>query len=88
MYNFISEAGQAAQQGVSIIWHEWTGNMAFAFAGLFILPAFRRLNLTTIPEFMGMRYGSKAHSITAVMYALKSAGKLGTLLYLGALTGT
>lgn len=88
MYNFISEAGQAAQQGVSIIWHEWTGNMAFAFSGLFILPAFRRLKLTTIPEFMGMRYGGKAHSITAVMYAFKSAGKLGTLLYLGALTGS
>lgn len=88
MYNFISEAGQAAQQGVSIIWHEWTGNMAFAFAGLFILPAFRRLNLTTIPEFMGMRYGSKAHSITAVMYFLKSAGKLGSMLYLGSLTAS
>lgn len=84
MYNFLAEAGQAAQQGVSIIWHEWTGNMAFAFAGLFILPAFRRLKLTTIPEFMGMRYGGRAHSITAVMYALKSVGKLGTMLYLGA----
>jgi len=87
MYNFISEAGQAAHQGVSIIWHEWTGNMAFAFCGLFIMPGFRRLNLTTIPEFMGMRYGGKAHSITAVMYALKSAGKLGLGMYLGALTG-
>jgi len=87
MYNFISEAGQAAQQGVSIIWHEWTGNMAFAFCGLFIMPGFRRLNLTTIPEFMGMRYGNRAHSITAVMYSLKSAGKLGLGMYLAALTG-
>jgi solute:Na+ symporter, SSS family len=88
MYNFISEAGQAAHSGVSIIWHEWTGNMAFAFAGLFVLPAFRRLNLTTIPEFMGMRYGGKAHSLTAFMYSLKSAGKLGSMMYLGALAGS
>ncbi len=87
MYNFISEAGQAAHEGISIIWHEWTGNMAFAFAGLFVLPAFRRLNLTTIPEFMGMRFGSKAHSLTAVMYSIKSAGKLGSMMYLGALAG-
>jgi solute:Na+ symporter, SSS family len=88
MYNFISEAGQAAHEGVSIIWHEWTGNMAFAFCGLFIMPGFRRLNLTTIPEFMGMRFGGKAHTITAVMYALKSAGKLGSMMYLGALAGS
>ncbi len=88
MYNFISEAGQAAHEGISIIWHEWTGNMAFAFAGLFVLPAFRRLNLTTIPEFMGMRFGDKAHSLTAVMYSLKSAGKLGSMMYLGALAGS
>lgn len=88
MYNFISEAGQAAKEGVSIIWHEWTGNMAFAFCGLFIMPGFRRLNLTTIPEFMGMRYGPKAHSLTAVMYALKSAGKLGLGMYLAALAGS
>ncbi|OGF99307.1 MAG: hypothetical protein A2Z86_00525 [Candidatus Glassbacteria bacterium GWA2_58_10] len=87
MYNFISEAGQAAHEGISIIWHEWTGNMAFAFCGLFIMPGFRRLNLTTIPEFMGLRYGKKAHSITAVMYALKSAGKLGLGMYLIGITG-
>jgi len=88
MYNFISEAGAAAQEGVSIIWHEWTGNMAFAFCGLFIMPGFRRLNLTTIPEFMGLRYGARAHSITAVMYALKSAGKLGLGMYLAAFAGS
>ncbi|HUU26562.1 MAG TPA: sodium:solute symporter family protein [archaeon] len=88
MYNFISEAGQAAKEGVSIIWHEWTGNMAFAFCGLFIMPGFRRLNLTTIPEFMGMRFGGRAHSITAVMYALKSAGKLGLGMYLMGLAGS
>ena len=88
MYNFISEAGQAAREGVSIIWHEWTGNMAFAFCGLFIMPGFRRLNLTTIPEFMGIRYGGRAHSITAVMYALKSAAKLGLGMYLAALAGS
>ena len=88
MYNFISEAGQAAKEGVSIIWHEWTGNMAFAFCGLFIMPGFRRLNLTTIPEFMGIRYGGRAHSITAVMYALKSAGKLGLGMYLAAFAGS
>jgi len=62
--------------------------MAFAFCGLFIMPGFRRLNLTTIPEFMGMRYGPKAHSLTAVMYALKSAGKLGLGMYLAALAGS
>ncbi len=84
MYNFLAEAGNAAQQGVSIIWHEWTGNMAFAFAGLFILPAFRRLKLTTVPEFMGLRYGPKAHTLTAFMYSLKSAAKLSTMMYMGA----
>lgn len=88
MYNFISEAGQAAYEGVSIIWHEWTGNMAFAFTGLFIMPGFRRLRLTTIPEFMGLRYGPKAHSITAAMYSLKSAGKLGIMMFLAALAGS
>src|ERR1035437_1186006 len=52
MYHFISIGGIAYQKGVSIIWTNWTGNMALVFSGIFVIPLMRRLRVRSIPEFL------------------------------------
>ena len=34
LYNFQSYVGYAYREGISIVWHEWTGLMAMVFAGV------------------------------------------------------
>ena len=50
LYSFVGQAGKAYKSGASILWHTWTGNMALVFAGLFVIPIFRRLRIRTVPE--------------------------------------
>ena len=88
LYNFQGYVAYAYREGISIVWHEWTGLMALAFAGLFILPIFRRLRLSTIPEFAGRRYSPKLRMLIAFFWTMRFALWLGTVLYLAALVGT
>ncbi|MBE7560723.1 sodium:solute symporter family protein [bacterium] len=87
LYNFQSYVGYAYREGISIVWHEWTGLMALAFAGVFILPIFRRLRIATIPEFAGMRYSPALRMLIGVLWTLRFAVWLGIVLYLAAQIG-
>lgn len=84
LYNFQSYVGYAYREGMSIIWHEWTGMMALVFAGIFILPILRRLKIATIPELLGRRYNSSLQSLVAVLWSLRFCAWLGCILYLSA----
>lgn len=84
LYNFQSYVGYAYREGISIVWHEWTGLMVLAFAGTIVLPLFRRLRIATIPEFLGRRYGPSLRVLVALLWSLRFAVTLGGLLYLAA----
>lgn len=84
LYSFIGQAGQAYKQGISIIWHTWTGNMALVIAGLFVLPILRRLEVRTIPEFLEARYGRSMRLLIATLWMIRLSFWLGIVLYTGA----
>jgi SSS family solute:Na+ symporter len=82
VYSLLGEPGIAYQSGISIVWHEWTGNMAFVLAGLFVVPLYRRLRVCTIPEFLELRYGYGMRALVAVFWIFKYAFNLGIGVYL------
>lgn len=84
LYSFIGQAGKAYEQGISIVWHTWTGNMALVAAGLFILPILRRLEIRTIPEFLEIRYGRLMRLLIALLWIIRLSFWLGIVLYTGA----
>jgi len=83
LYNFIGETGSTYQYGISVIWHEWTGNMALVFAGLFVIPIFRRLKINTIPEYLEMRFGVRVRGLIGILWVLRLSFWLGVVIYTG-----
>ncbi len=83
LYNFIGEAGSTYQYGISVIWHEWTGNMALVFSGLFVIPILRRLKINTIPEYLEMRFGKRVRGLIGVLWVLRLSFWLGVVIYTG-----
>src|SRR5215212_9210031 len=56
MLHVVGMGGTAYQNGVSILWQNFTGCMALVLSGIFILPVMRRLRIRSVPEFLEMRY--------------------------------
>ena len=56
MFHFIGHGRDAYQKGISIIWQNWTGDMALVLSGIFVVPIMRRLRVRSMPEFLEMRY--------------------------------
>jgi len=81
LYSFVGQAGKAYQTGASILWHTWTGNMALVFAGLFVIPIFRRLRVRTIPEYLEQRYGAPARVLVGLLWFLRLSLWLGIVIY-------
>ncbi|SHG58095.1 solute:Na+ symporter, SSS family [Fodinibius roseus] len=81
VYSFVGQSGTAYQEGLSIIWHTWTGNMALVLSGIFIIPIFRRLRIRTIPEFLGLRYSQGFRGLVAVIWIFRLAFWLGIGIY-------
>jgi len=85
LYSFIGQAGIAYKTGIPIIWQTWTGNMAMVFAGLFVIPIFRRLRIRTIPEFLELRYSKSVRTFVAILWILRLSFWLGVVLYTAAI---
>jgi SSS family solute:Na+ symporter len=83
LYSFVGVSGTAYKHGISIIWQTWTGNMALVFAGLFILPIMRRLQIRTIPELLELRYNGAVRLLVSVLWVFRLAFWLGVVLYAG-----
>jgi len=81
LYNFVGYAGIAYKHGISIIWHEWTGMMALVFSGLFILPFYRRLRISTIPEYLEARYNRGFRALIGFLWVFRLAAWMGVILY-------
>jgi len=73
IYSFIGQSGTAYDQGISIIWHTWAGNMALVLSGLFVIPIFRRLRIRTVPEFIGMRYNRGFRGLVGFIWIFRLA---------------
>jgi len=83
LYSFVGVSGTAYKHGISIIWQTWTGNMALVFAGLFILPIMRRLQIRTIPELLELRYNGAVRLLVSLLWVFRLAFWLGIVLYAG-----
>ena len=87
LYSFVGQSGVAYKNGISIIWHTWTGNMAVVFSGLFVIPILRRLKIRTIPEFLGTRYNRSVRILVGFLWVLRLAFWLGVVLYTAVTAG-
>ncbi len=81
LYSFVGQSGAAYQNGISIIWNTWTGNMALVLSGLFIIPLLRRLKVRTIPEFVEMRYSNGFRAFVGIIWIFRFAFWLGVGVY-------
>lgn len=82
MYQFISVGGIAYQNGISVIWQNWTGDMALVLSGLLVVPLMRRLRVRSIPEFLEMRYTKGLRTLVGAFWGLRLTIYLGILIYI------
>ena len=80
LFGLVSQTGTVWRHGISIIWQGWTGCMALALAGLFILPVFRRLRIATLPEFFERRYDRRVRALVGFFGVIRQAFWLGVVL--------
>ncbi|HWB55154.1 MAG TPA: hypothetical protein VG722_13210, partial [Tepidisphaeraceae bacterium] len=82
MFQFISIGGTAYQSGISIIWQNWTGDMALVICGILVVPLMRRLRIRSIPEFLEMRYTRGLRTLVGAFWGIRLCIYLGILLYI------
>jgi solute:Na+ symporter, SSS family len=86
MFHIIGMGGTTFKNGVSIIWQNWTGDIALVLSGIFVLPIMRRLRVRSIPEFLEIRYSRGMRTLIGGFWALRLTIYLGLLLYIAATT--
>src|SRR6266542_2604596 len=84
MFHFVGMGGTAYKNGISIIWQNWTGNMALVLSGIFVLPLMRRLRIRSVPEFLEMRYARGLRTLVGAFWGIRLSVYLGLLLYIAA----
>ncbi len=82
LYNYVGYAGIAYKTGVSIVWQEWTGLMCMVTVGMFIHPLLWRLKISTVPEFLELRFNKPLRAVMGVFMILRGAFWMGVILYL------
>ena len=82
MFHFVGMGGTAYRNGISIIWQNWTGNMALVLSGIFVLPLMRRLRIRSVPEFLEMRYTRGLRTLVGAFWGVRLSVYLGLLLYI------
>ena len=77
--------GGVATAGLAIASYEWIGAVALVIVALFLLPAFLKLGIYTMPEFLEHRYGPGPRTLMAAyMIIAYVAVLLVSVLYSGA----
>ena len=87
MFHFVGMGGTVSQNGVSIIWQNWTGGIALTLSGLFVLPLMRRLRIRSVPEYLEMRYARGLRTLVGAFWGVRLCVYLGILLYIAASAG-
>ena len=63
--SFVGLMGAAYQHGMVVFNYEWTATIVLIFFALFILPTFLRAKLTTVPEYLEVRFDRRSRWIYA-----------------------
>lgn len=78
----VGPAGAAyAGGGISVLLIAWTGNMIAAFSALLFVPRLRRMQITTISEFLEERYGLWLRLVPAFLWIVYYAFFSGNAMY-------
>lgn len=79
--SFVGLMGGAYGNGMAIFNYEWTAALLLVFFAVFVLPAYLRANIYTVPEFLEHRYGLRSKqafslfTLLAIMF-IDTAGAL------------
>src|SRR5688500_17103816 len=82
MLHVVGTGGTAYQNGVSMLWQNWTGDIALVLSGIFVLPIMRRLRIRSVPEFLQMRFSVPLRELVAAVLVLRPGMLLGSMLCL------
>src|SRR5919199_4935184 len=75
-------SASGAQYGVSMVHYFWVGAIpAMAFLGIVMMPFYYGSKVRSVPEYLRLRYDSKAHLINAITFVLGSMLIAGVNLY-------
>jgi len=81
----IGGAGLVYAIGLSGIFWTYSAIPAYIFLGIFVAPKLRRLKLTTIPEYIGMKFGVDTQRLTAVLEIVESVAFVAVQILVSAL---
>src|SRR5437016_2324284 len=84
MLHFVGMGGTAYKSGISILWQNWTGDIALVLSGIFVMPLMRRLRIRSVPEFLQMRYSRELRTLVGAFWGIRLCVFLGILLYIAA----
>ncbi len=84
--SIIGLTGQAYSSGISISNYEWMASFILVFMAIFTIPVYLRNNLSTVPQYLGLRYDTFAHRYySAVTIVLTIVVDVASSLFAGAL---
>ena len=69
----LGQSASGAQYGLSVVHYYWIGALpAMVFLGIVMMPFYYGSKVRSVPEYLRLRYNSKAHLINAVTFVLAS----------------
>ena len=81
----IGMSGSAYAIGIAIAGYEWLAAVAMVVIGKYLLPVFLKNQITTMPQYLRMRYGAKTQVTMALLWiALYTFVSLTAIMWLGA----
>jgi SSS family solute:Na+ symporter len=81
----IGMSGSAYALGIAIAGYEWLAAFAMVVIGKYFLPVFLKNQISTMPQFLRLRYGPKMQVTMAVLWiALYTLVNLTAVMWLGA----
>lgn len=84
---FIGMSGSGYAIGLGIATYEWIAALILIVVAKFFLPVFVDKNISTMPQFLALRYDNRIKTILAIFWiSLFVFVNLTSILYLGALT--
>ncbi len=81
----IGGAGLVYAIGLSGIFWTYAAIPAYIFLGIFVAPKLRRMKLTTIPEYIGMKFGVDTQRLAAVLEIVESVAFVAVQILVSAL---
>ncbi len=85
-HHFVGMSGQGYSIGLAIASYEWLAAIALILYGKFFLPYYLRSRITTMPEFLELRYDHKVRLVFAVISLIGYVFiELAVVLYTGSL---